>query len=710
MKIVCPVNIFPSRNSETVEKKLWRLRVNQKPDFNKNWDMDCIIDKRLHDSLPRTIATYKGLKSSLLRCDGFLVNCDVDIRLVNTVQTCAAIPLKTIIYTKKKVSDFEALMFTVHHVRQKTLSANFWTNIFLPVVNEKSSMLCRFLLTVISEQETHEWQECRVYLMSGLSYAMANQDKDTSKTIAWFITKMFFVSLSNNVHKHIIDIWPASRCDCLDLTQPLCFKQIVIIVEMNGFCSEVPNMFWEIEVKCSRNDSINNFECSKIHEHLQNSSNRRFQSEISISGEEAKLLFNEHTNLSLIGKSPYKSTGFRKNNHGIIEHSCVQLYCKKKGFIPIGENHFPKTVNGMNTDILEGSPRLLSNLKVGDKIGIDGYRTGTLGGFVKVRGDKAFLTCTHVLMNSDELNADQISLDDDHTVWVNVYRENTSTCCGKVRDIAFNMDNERETSIDAALVEIKEDVNVEATDYISLTAGKLSFSDLGMRSVYLNDNCVDYRPLCFSMPTPILSTVSVAAVSGFSNSTASHVFENREKNIDFKSIQDIYSSAIIECIKENVRHAIQSLQSTHIPEPLTEYIILNNCRPDISPTIQSVVVRVIKKVYQQSQSNFVVDLDKELNELKTDEIESCIIGDVHMQKTFLKHSAMHMSTRRNYRRCYNQVYFSNVRFQEGDSGTCIYVLSPVRGCIGMAIASHPQGGCIATPIMDILNHFNIRIK
>lgn len=375
------------------------------------------------------------------------------------------------------MSDFEALMLTVHHVRQNTPSVNFWTNLFLPVVNEKSSMLCRFLLTVISEQETHEWQECRVYLMRGLSDAMANQDKDTSKIIAWFITKMFFVSLSNNVHKHIIDIWPASQCDFFDLTQPLCFKQIAIIVEMDAFCSEIPNMFWEIEVKCSRNDSIINFECSKIHEHLQNSSNSSFQREISISGEEAKLLFNEHTNLSLIGKSPYKSSGFRVNNHGILKQSCVQLYCKKKGFIPIGENHFPKTVNGMNTDILEGSPRLLSNLKVGDQIGIDGYKMGTLGGFVKVRGDKAFLTCTHVLL---ELNTDQISLDDDETTWVSVFRENTSTHCGKVRDIAFKMDNERETSIDAALVEIMEEVNIDATDYISWTADEnFSFSHLG---------------------------------------------------------------------------------------------------------------------------------------------------------------------------------------------------------------------------------------
>lgn len=239
---------------------------------------------------------------------------------------------------------------------------------------------------------------------------------------------------------------------------------------------------------------------------------------------------------------------------------------------------------------------------------------------------------------------------------------------------------------------------------------KHTFIFSGMKSVYLNDSCVDYRPLCFSIPQPILSSVSIAAVSGLLYSTTSQVFENEEKYIDLEDIQDIHSSVIIECIKENVVHTIQALQSISgivLPE---EHTIEKLCRSNISAEIRSIVVNVTKKVYKPNQSNFSGDIDRVLNELKIGGRFSFVIGDVHMQHTFLKATGLEMRKRRVSRGCYNQIYISNVPCQRGESGTCIYVLSPVRGCIGMAIASHPQGGCIATPIMDILNHFNIRIK
>lgn len=58
---------------------------------------------------------------------------------------------------------------------------------------------------------------------------------------------------------------------------------------------------------------------------------------------------------------------------------------------------------------------------------------------------------------------------------------------------------------------------------------------------------------------------------------------------------------------------------------------------------------------------------------------------------------------------YNQLSFSKIAFQLGDSGTCIYAVGPngITGCIGMAIASHPAGGCIVTPIKAILSSFRM---
>lgn len=54
---------------------------------------------------------------------------------------------------------------------------------------------------------------------------------------------------------------------------------------------------------------------------------------------------------------------------------------------------------------------------------------------------------------------------------------------------------------------------------------------------------------------------------------------------------------------------------------------------------------------------------------------------------------------------YNQLSFRKIAFQQGDSGTCIYAVGPngTSGCIGMAIASHPSGGCVVTPIRAILS-------
>ncbi|VDI67151.1 Hypothetical predicted protein, partial [Mytilus galloprovincialis] len=141
--------------------------------------------------------------------------------------------------------------------------------------------------------------------------------------------------------------------------------------------------------------------------------------------------------------------------------------------------------------------------------------------------------------------------------------------------------------------------------------------------------------------------------------------------------------------------------------------IEHNCDPNISTAIKSIVFDVIKSIYPTFQCAGGVDIDRFIHKVifcNTQSRFSAITNDVHMQQLFLRRTGQNMAIRRTSRRVYNQLYISNIPFKPGDSGTCIYVLSPVQGCIGMAIADHPQGGCIATPIMDILKHFKIRIK
>ncbi|CAC5422927.1 unnamed protein product [Mytilus coruscus] len=605
-----PVDIFHSSNSTVVRKSLSRFENNLKL-FNElasdnNSDIknlntkyiDCIKDKRLynnHDKKNKTMDNYK------------------------------ATPLDTILNQKKAMTDFETLMLTVNHVRLNTISTQFWKSIFLPVIDNKSSMLCRFLLTVISDEKTQTQQEYRMHLMNGLCHAMDKQDSDTSKIISWFITKICFLNLSYIVKKNVIDIWPATKCNCiLDKKRLFCSKTIAIIVEMNTLCSESPNSFWEIDVQYICNGRVSNSECSKVHEHLQKSSSTiHSPNKISISGVDSKHLFDEHKNLSLICKSPLKSTGFKTNKHRIIQQSCIQLYCKKKGFIPIGENHLPRTFIGMQTDILDGSPRFLSHLRVGDQIGTDGYKRGTLGGFVQVRGDKAFLTCLHVFLNVDELASDNISLDDGKTVEVKLYRKNKrSIKCGKIRDIAFEVDNERETSIDAALIELQK-TKIDNSDYVATGNGQLSFTDLGMKSEYLNDSWVDHKDLCFGLARPILQTASVGA-------------ENKERIIELESIEETYSKAILDEIKRIVEIVIKALGQIPIAIYPDDSIIRNcierNCEPNISSEIKNIVSDVIRNIYPTMNCTSGVEIDRLIHEMvfcKTQSRFSAIIGRPH---------------------------------------------------------------------------------
>lgn len=81
---------------------------------------------------------------------------------------------------------------------------------------------------------------------------------------------------------------------------------------------------------------------------------------------------------------------------------------------------------------------------------------------------------------------------------------------------------------------------------------------------------------------------------------------------------------------------------------------------------------------------------------------------VHFQEQIRQVEAAELQSPSKVQVC-NQISFRKAHFQPGDSGTCIYVVGPdgKLGCIGMAIASHPDGGCIVTPIKAILSALRI---
>jgi hypothetical protein len=66
---------------------------------------------------------------------------------------------------------------------------------------------------------------------------------------------------------------------------------------------------------------------------------------------------------------------------------CIQLYCKQKGILPLGENHFPDSIHGVPTDVIDGEACFIFNMRIGDKIGQQST-VGILGGFINHLGSE----------------------------------------------------------------------------------------------------------------------------------------------------------------------------------------------------------------------------------------------------------------------------------------------------------------------------------
>lgn len=279
----------------------------------------------------------------------------------------------------------------------------------------------------------------------------------------------------------------------------------------------------------------------------------------------------------------------------------------------------------------------------------------------------------------------------------------------------------------------------------------------GMKSKYLNENCVDFKPLCYHTdPFHEVKVVAVGAISGFNKSEA-QVKINNDKAIDLESIEQTFKNVILAEVKEKVGKIIDQLFPVdNVPsEELISSVVGHVCTHQLPNEITSLILDVTKHILPMMKKNSHKKMNTNDNNANEDIVYcskcadmyqpvckcidvvieqmfiarttshlSAINTDVHIQHTYLKKTLDQKSLKRTERRVYNQIHISNIPFKPGDSGTCIYTVQPSsgctgmaianpppqRGCIGMAIANHPQSGCIATPIQEILKHFKIKIK
>lgn len=257
--------------------------------------------------------------------------------------------------------------------------------------------------------------------------------------------------------------------------------------------------------------------------------------------------------------------------------------------------------------------------------------------------------------------------------------------------------------------------NLETIGILSFLRFYIYFLLIGLKSCYLNDICVDYKLFSYSHPRPKIATVSIGAITGMSK-TISNVKIEKAVDTDIEAFNKTFSEAILEGMKAHVVAVIQALHSRSdlvIPIQLRIHTAIEEiCGADMSDETKKGIAEIVDCIYPKTLSG---DQSEKINQLlhevtieKTTSKFSGILSDVHMQTTVLKMTIE--SAKRMSRRIYKQIYIPDIPFVMGDSGTCIYVVEPIKGCLGMAIASHPQGGCIATPIRKILKYFKIRFK
>ena len=207
--------------------------------------------------------------------------------------------------------------------------------------------------------------------------------------------------LYEEILRNATDLYPGIQCLCRgkgNNTETLCSQQKLIIVSSSNRIRGLPLVFRDFRIQIldqARTNSTTN-ECEKIIKRISQFQKEYFCLKMSLPSEIAENMFLNHSNLSLICPSVVKSTAFKTHRHAVKSECCIQLYCKTKGILPLGESHFPEMIQGYPTDVIEADTRMLTNLRSGTKIGPQ-TSEGTLGGFVKYLDMDCFLTCAHVM-------------------------------------------------------------------------------------------------------------------------------------------------------------------------------------------------------------------------------------------------------------------------------------------------------------------------
>ncbi|XP_052106695.1 uncharacterized protein LOC127739142 [Mytilus californianus] len=381
------------------------------------------------------------------------------------------------------------------------------------------SMLCRWLLANFSYDDN-----C---LTQVLSKSFEIGYNDVIKVISWKITREFYKRFKQSLMEKIVDIYPAYQCHCHCLTESQqCLpvsKKLIVIESIAENTNGIPDTFCNFEISKFKYSEINessNMPQTEMKDILKKMSDLYAPNSYSmflqeINGHVASSIFQKHRNLSLICPSKMKSSGYGKKHLILPTRACLQLFCHRKGIIPLGESHFPKSIRGIATDILQGRGHFASTtLRVGDKIGTT-TSCGTLGGFYHYFGRyECFITCAHVLLGLSKLIIPLDDMSHNNPVDVIFNQQQGDQICGNLIRRVFNHDDPNSTSIDAALVDIKSpDFKIDENDIIRDNSGSARRCECsGLTTPFVNKNYCDHKFLCGRDDN--VTTVTPGAFSG----------------------------------------------------------------------------------------------------------------------------------------------------------------------------------------------------
>ncbi|XP_071154186.1 serine-rich adhesin for platelets-like isoform X3 [Mytilus edulis] len=501
------------------------------------------------------VDNYETFATLDVICDGMNLLCFVDRRLQMKYHQRLQIPTSSSNETVNEIFfsfdecsntyNIQSEYLIISSLMKHQYDQHLDQDILLLAVENKLACVCRWLLS-----HFHYEDEC-IFQVLSKSFEIGNND--IIKALAWKITRQFYKKFKVILDKKAIDIYPAFKCEChniLTRSEEKCLRASnkLIAIEWNGNnLPKIPSTFLNFEVKFFSFDEFSSHneedEMKDIMAAIRKTiglSSYNLSMQKKINGEEASIVFKQHRNLSLICPTIIKSKNYG-SDHNLLQMHCIQLFCHRKGYIPLGENHFPSTINGLPTDILQGYGFFASTtLRIGDKIG-NKTTCGTLGGFYRFGGKlKCFLTCAHVLYSLSTLLApkDDMCQNEEVDVFLDPVQSSPRVCGSAIRGV-FKHDDSSRTSVDAGIVMIESpDFIIDPSDILRVINGPpQSPSVLGISSTlpFVNQNFCDHTMLCCTRET--VSVMAPGAVTGIKQNVTFDL--QTDKDVNFQNIGQI---------------------------------------------------------------------------------------------------------------------------------------------------------------------------